>query len=87
MPDNNEDFVQKICQLYPSKNEILAQKMYHAYGETTDFKNFQGTPMPPWEELPEGIRKAWIAAATKARFEVVKEVMAIAIDNIFSRTF
>lgn len=41
----------------------LAQIAYHAYGQSTDFKNFQGNPMPEWEALPEAIQQAWEAAA------------------------
>lgn len=41
----------------------LAQIAYSAYGEQTGFKNFQGNPMPSWEQLGEPIQKAWIAAA------------------------
>jgi hypothetical protein len=44
-------------------NEELAKKAYLAYGQTTDFKNYQGLPMPEWENLPEGIQKAWGNAA------------------------
>lgn len=42
-----------------------AQIAYLAYGQTTDFKNFQGNPMPAWQELPEKIQEAW-GAAVKA---------------------
>lgn len=42
----------------------LAKMAYRAYGETTNFKNFQGNPMPAWEDLGEPIQKAWIAAAS-----------------------
>lgn len=41
--------------------ELLAKKAYHAYGETTNFKNYQGLPMPEWENLGEKIQKAWIS--------------------------
>ena len=46
-------------------NELtpLARIAYQAYGETTDFKNFRGEPMPEWDDLPEKIRQAWEAAA------------------------
>lgn len=43
---------------------VLAMGAYNAYGETTDFKNYQGLPMPPWDALPEAIQNAWIAAAS-----------------------
>lgn len=41
----------------------LARTAYKAYGATTDFKNYQGLPMPEFDDLPEKIRQAWIAAA------------------------
>ncbi len=41
----------------------LGRTGYEAYGKTTDFKNYQGLPMPDWEELPEQIRSAWVSAA------------------------
>ena len=42
--------------------EQIAESAYRAYGKTTDFKNYQGLPMPEWGALPDGIRKAWLAA-------------------------
>ncbi|ABA24684.1 hypothetical protein Ava_D0019 [Trichormus variabilis ATCC 29413] len=44
-------------------SEELAKKAYRAYGQTTDFKNYQGLSMPDWENLPETIQKAWTSAA------------------------
>lgn len=40
----------------------LAVVAYTAYGQTTDFKNFLGNPMPQWHELPETIQNAWMAS-------------------------
>ncbi len=42
--------------------DVLAEEAYAAYGAVTDFKNYQGLPMPQWHELPEKIREAWKAA-------------------------
>lgn len=42
----------------------LAEIAYHAYGETTGFKNYQGLPMPEWDSLGEKIRTAWTAAVS-----------------------
>lgn len=42
---------------------IMAKLAYGAYGQTTGFKNFQGNPMPNWDDLGETIQGAWIAAA------------------------
>ena len=41
----------------------VAQEAYQAYGRVTEFKNYQGEPMPEWHELPEKTRRAWFAAA------------------------
>ena len=51
MPEEMQKTMQKI-----------AQGAYHAYGQVTNFKNFQGNPMPDWEQLPEKIQEAWRAA-------------------------
>lgn len=48
----------------------LAKLAYHAYGQNTDFKNFQGNPMPQWEDLPDRIKEGWIAAAKAIEFQV-----------------
>jgi hypothetical protein len=40
----------------------LAKHAYEAYGATTDFKNYQGLPMPKFEDLPTLIQAAWLAA-------------------------
>lgn len=44
--------------------ESLGKRAYRAYGHTTNFKNYQGLPMPEWEALTPIIRQAWINAAT-----------------------
>jgi hypothetical protein len=40
----------------------LAKIAYAAYGGVTDGKNYQGLPMPAWEELGDQIQFAWVAA-------------------------
>ncbi len=37
----------------------LAQFAYYAYGSQTEWKNYQGLPMPKWGDLPPHIRGAW----------------------------
>lgn len=39
-----------------------AEAAYAAYGAVTDFKNFQGNPMPKFEDLTPQIKLAWDAA-------------------------
>lgn len=48
----------------------LAQHAYHAYGATTDYKNFRGEPMPEWKDLPDQIRAAWRSAAADIVFNL-----------------
>jgi hypothetical protein len=43
--------------------EDAAKIAYQAYGDTTDWKNYLGLPMPLWAQLPDKIREAWVAAA------------------------
>lgn len=51
---------------YPYKNleenpfyMELAKSAYGHYGAVVDFKNFQGNPMPSFDELLPNIRRAW----------------------------
>lgn len=41
----------------------LANEAYIVYGQSVDNKNYQGLPMPTWENLPDSIKRAWIATA------------------------
>ena len=59
--------------LYPYKNlqpnefyMEIAYASYTHYGTVTDFKNFRGEPMPPFDMLPDQIKKAWHDAARHA---------------------
>lgn len=42
---------------------MLARIAYAAYGQTTNYKNYQGNPMPNWDDLGVAIQTAWVAAA------------------------
>jgi len=53
------------------QHESLARIGYVAYGEDADWKNYEGKPMPTWEDLPEHIRRKWRAAT----FRVVQQVL------------
>lgn len=44
--------------------EEIAKEAYREYGQVTNFLNYQGLPMPEWDQLPEKIRQAWISAST-----------------------
>lgn len=41
----------------------IAASAYKAYAASTGNKNYQGLPMPAFEDLPVAIRTAWEAAA------------------------
>ena len=43
--------------------EELARIAYEAYGDTVGWVNYQGKPMPQFDDLTEIIRDAWAAAA------------------------
>lgn len=43
----------------------LAKLAYQAYGSVTDFKNYQGLPMPAYDDLPPKIKEAWGAAVKR----------------------
>jgi hypothetical protein len=45
---------------------------YEAYGEITGHRNFQGDPMPEWDDLPSTIKAAWAAAAATVKREVLE---------------
>lgn len=45
----------------------LAIVAYSAYGESAGWKNYQGLPMPRWEDLPMPIKEAWRAAANAVK--------------------
>ncbi len=48
----------------------LAKAAYDAYGQATDFKNYQGLPMPRWDDLGDMIQGAWVAAANRVVSEL-----------------
>lgn len=43
--------------------EALGKLAYSEYGNAVGFKNYQGNPMPAWEDLTPAIHSAWIRAA------------------------
>lgn len=60
-------------------NDSLARIAYRAYGEATGNRNYQGQPMPAWEDLGETIQQAWIAAAEQVRREVESKRQAAVV--------
>lgn len=61
------------------EDDTLARVAYAAYGNSTGHLNYQGNPMPTWDELPERIRTAWIAAARAVcdeQLRLAREVIA-----------
>jgi hypothetical protein len=57
----------------------LAQRAYEAYGNARDWKVFDGSPMPTWDEQDEPLKHAWRQAAwtvmemTMDMFRIPKE--------------
>ena len=53
----------------PSPEHLVAARgAYLRYGGVTEYKNFQGNPMPPFEELPYVIQCAWCAAVNDSYY-------------------
>jgi hypothetical protein len=50
----------------------LGRVGYEAYGDKAGWKNYEGKPMPKWDEVPQHIRDKW-AAAAKAIGEAIHQ--------------
>jgi hypothetical protein len=50
----------------------LARVAYQAYAKSTGGKNFQGQPMPGWDDLPPHITTAWMEATSSTVYEASK---------------
>ena len=46
----------------------VAKEAYTSYGEVTGGLNYMGRQMPRWDELPEKIQEAWVAASSTVWF-------------------
>ena len=64
-----------VSKRFPGQH--LAEVAYEAYGKTTDFKNYQGLPMPSFADLPEKIQMAWCNAALAIKGSVLRKTTAI----------
>lgn len=53
------------CIVREAERLAKARAAYHRYGAVTDFKNYQGNPMPDFDSLPRVIQQAWVAAANE----------------------
>lgn len=56
----------------------IAASAYRAYAASTGNKNYQGLPMPAFNDLPRAIQVAWEAAIRQA--SICLETPAIAAD-------
>jgi len=45
---------------------LNGEDLYNEYGGVTDFKNYQGLPMPLWSNLTPKIQEAWNTVAQYA---------------------
>lgn len=50
-----------------------AQSAYYAYGAFTGMKAWNGTPMPEWDNLPDAIKQAWVAATKQVAYQITHE--------------
>jgi hypothetical protein len=51
----------------------LAREAYDAYGAVTGHKNYQGLPMPAFDDLGEKIQEAWRAAVRRVVEKTTEE--------------
>lgn len=58
---HHERRIEEMKKAHEERLLNMAKSGYEAYGRVTDFKNFQGNPMPEFDELTETIKKAWAA--------------------------
>lgn len=45
----------------------LGRVAFNAYGDAVHWKTYNGQDMRQWDQVPQPLRDAWIAAATAAR--------------------
>lgn len=62
----------------------IAASAYRAYAASTGNKNYQGNPMPPWEELPRRIQIAWEAAARQTAWCIGRKADAPRDESIWN---
>jgi hypothetical protein len=67
--------------------EELAKIAYHAYGQTTDFKNYQGLPMPEWDELPPKIQLAWANSSEVVSKKTIEKFLESIVAKIIGDAF
>lgn len=48
----------------------LARNAYNSYGGVTDHKNYQGLPMPLYNDLPPKIQNAWREAVKRVKEDI-----------------
>lgn len=76
--DANEHLCNSIEQSTNiNEGDSLGKQAYKAYSRTTDNKNFQGNPMPDWNDLPETIRKAWENASQEIEKVAKEKLLAL----------
>lgn len=44
----------------------IAQAAYEAYGDSIAWTNFQGGPLPRWDELRPAVQESWVRAGFAA---------------------
>jgi hypothetical protein len=54
------------------EKDRLARLAYQAYGQVTGNKNFQGAPMPAWDDLGSTIQAAWRAGTAAVAGGVIR---------------
>ena len=58
----------------------LARKGFEAYNEAAGGLNYEGKPIPPWDEVPQHIRDKWKVATYAIILQRHKDVLADAVN-------
>jgi hypothetical protein len=66
--------------------EELAKQAYAAYGSVTDYKNYQGLPMPQWADLTPKIRQAWRVSVLRVATLVREDTAALVLEALRARS-
>lgn len=54
--------IEKELEVENSELTHLAQIAYEVYAEHQNWKNYQGNPIPPWDQVRDDIKGAWVSA-------------------------
>jgi len=64
-----------------TSKKSYAQVGYEAYGDSVEWKNYMGVPMPQWEVLSDKVKVAWAVAANAILDKSNKDQQDVAAEH------